>query len=413
MKKQARTKQKKLIDLSNAFLSEKKLTTSNIMKLIDLSTRQSVINYIKELEQEGYQFKHPTKTDNYYTLLAADAYTPISKNILRKYAILQSLQNGPVKSNQFFHKFTIFSNSNMKAKAFHQSSLTLLDLKQTQFFKYRNELLKESYIKEEDSFYYLTGDHIPLILSMNDSDFQNLEGLLSNIPSGSPYFSVLQPFLKKIRFMSPSITGELHNQNYFLYGRQNQGLTTIRKQLNKLSKYDCAHKSITISYHEKEGTLRLFENFSLGILIYSVEKDKLYLLGETPEMPNCILISSCIDDIHPGTDENHIYHNTSYNQLYEEMFSISLEPPIDVIVEFDSFGTIPRRIEQLRNHRPSASIVKENNVIIYKDRIRGIDDFANYLRQFGKSARVLEPKELRDKMLYSVKRSLTRYQEES
>ena len=412
MKKQARSKQQKLIDLSNAFLSEEKLTTSDIMRLIDLSTRQSVINYIKELEQEGYQFKHPTKTDNYYTLLAADAYTPISKNILRKYAMLQSLQNGPVKSDQFFHKFTIFSDSNMKNKTFQQSSLTLLDLKQTQFFKYRNELLKEGYIKEEDNFYYLTGDHIPLVLSMNDLDFQSLDELLSNIPAGSPYFSVLQPLLEKIRFMSPSVREELYNHKYFLYGRQNQGLTAIRNQLNKLSKCDCAHTSITISYYEKNGTLRLFENFSLGILIYSVEKDKLYLLGETSEMPNCILISSCIDAIRPGTGENHIYHNEKYNQLYDEMFSISLDPPVDVIVEFDTFGTIPRRIEQLKSHRPSASIIKENDAIIYKDRIRGIDDFANYLRQFGKSARALEPKELRDKMLYSVKRSLTRYQEE-
>ena len=46
-----------------------------------------------------------------------------------------------------------------------------------------------------------------------------------------------------------------------------------------------------------------------------------------------------------------------------------------------------------------------------EDTIRGLNDFANYLRKFGYGCKVIEPKELKEKMIFSVKRALDRYNE--
>ena len=42
----------------------------------------------------------------------------------------------------------------------------------------------------------------------------------------------------------------------------------------------------------------------------------------------------------------------------------------------------------------------------------GLGDFANYLRQFGRSVHVIEPASLKDKMNFSIDRTLSRYEED-
>ncbi|MDE6914926.1 MAG: WYL domain-containing protein, partial [Lachnospiraceae bacterium] len=59
------------------------------------------------------------------------------------------------------------------------------------------------------------------------------------------------------------------------------------------------------------------------------------------------------------------------------------------------------------------SIQVENNKIIYTDTISGLSDFAKYLRKFGKSAHVIEPQALKNKMKQSFERTLARYEEVS
>ena len=94
------------------------------------------------------------------------------------------------------------------------------------------------------------------------------------------------------------------------------------------------------------------------------------------------------------------------------MFSISADPPVRVKVEFDA--ALEHRIIQLSIQRKKASIARDSrkNTLIYTDLISGLYDFANYLRQFGTHAKVLEPAKLKKIMELTVTRSLERYNEE-
>ena len=55
---------------------------------------------------------------------------------------------------------------------------------------------------------------------------------------------------------------------------------------------------------------------------------------------------------------------------------------------------------------------KDSETIIYEDNIRGMSDFAKYLRRFGRSVKVLEPESLRKMMLDDVARLEEMYRKE-
>lgn len=197
-------------------------------------------------------------------------------------------------------------------------------------------------------------------------------------------------------------------------------LEEINQWMKKLSDSSYAEKLIRITYKTKAGQM-LTILFQTGLVIYSVEKAKLYLLGkEYTEEPaltekyNSIIDMSRISTIENTDFPNDSYRSTTYQHIFSEMFSISLEEPLMVKVRFDLEANVKRKIHYLKQHRSGASITyfPEENQLEYQDTIRGLGDFANYLRQFGRSVHVIEPASLKDKMNFSIDRTLSRYEED-
>ena len=148
-------------------------------------------------------------------------------------------------------------------------------------------------------------------------------------------------------------------------------------------------------------------------------------------LPYIIINLKNISGISETSDANLHFNSEYFQSVFEYMFSISVEKPVDVIVDFERFANIERKTSYLKKQRSHTNIIKNTeknyeteellseaelsfgkNTIRYKDKISGLSDFANYLRQFGSSVKVVEPQELKEKMLFSVKRTLERYNEE-
>ena len=106
------------------------------------------------------------------------------------------------------------------------------------------------------------------------------------------------------------------------------------------------------------------------------------------------------------------YRSAYYEELFHAMFSISIETPVSVKVEFDRILNIERKIRHLTKQRNYANCEILENKIIYTDKISGLSDFAMYLRKFGRNAHVIEPPVLRERMKNSVERTLQHYEEE-
>lgn len=90
--------EEKLQTLIHAFYEQKELSAKDIQNLL-VCNRASTYNYIERLKERGFELESTTRNKTaYYTLISEDPsappvyYLPISKEILRKYNVIQNLQ---------------------------------------------------------------------------------------------------------------------------------------------------------------------------------------------------------------------------------------------------------------------------------------------------------------------------------
>lgn len=195
-------------------------------------------------------------------------------------------------------------------------------------------------------------------------------------------------------------------------------------KLNHLSKeqldmYDrfrqlpyAAH-ALSILYQTNRGSEKTCHFFT-GMFIYSVETNRIYLVGKDQEGLQTIIGLDRIhlDGITVLPDRNYVYDAPEYRSMFDEMFHLSTEDPVRVSVRFQNFPSVADKIRRLCTIRPDASLtlVNDEKELLYQDTIRGLDNFARYLRSFGRSVIVDGPAELKEKILFTSRRVLSIYE---
>lgn len=227
--------------------------------------------------------------------------------------------------------------------------------------------------------------------------------------------------------------GENGTETYLIRAGRNVEFTDAqRAAAEKLRKLDFEKRAISIHYipANPEKSEETF-NFYAGALVYSVETARLYLPG-FKNAPNeaqgerCILDVEHIDfaksrqllEFNPPSVRQH------FREMLPEMFSVSVDPPMDVRVRFENKTFVKKKLERLRKARtrknerqgsgsyPVLSENEDHSELIYLDRIRGLEDFARYLRGFGRAAVAEEPPELVERMKATYDRMTDLYTEE-
>ena len=180
------------------------------------------------------------------------------------------------------------------------------------------------------------------------------------------------------------------------------------------------YRNYLIQFESGPANAKRNYEFAVGLLFYSVETSCFYALGENittgfTESRRLDRITKVITTDKPNT----IYHAKKYFQIYDEMFSSSYEEtPCTVKVLIQDAFNVKKRFMDLCQTRKNATIRPIENppegciyTHVYEDTIRGIPDFARYLRSFGMSVLALEPMELREKMIFTYNRIIEKYEE--
>ena len=280
------------------------------------------------------------------------------------------------------------------------------------------------YREEMSTRCYRTTKRSPVLLTL---DWDTAQDILSEIRAfGNTY--ALKDRLKSIEYkLSVALYGEAdvsQEESFVTYGNRINRNERVEKQLNKLRDIPFERYAIRVAYRD----MSLL--YKVGILVYIADKDELYMMGkyvdenrtgdgaedgiETITEVEKTLKVERISDIQLTDIENDLYLSDYYMDLYEEMFSVSFEPVEHVVIEFDIFSNVPKKMERLASTRRNA-IIKydhENKIGIYEDDVRGLADFSKYLRRYGRSVRVLAPDSLKEIMKQSVDRLEERYKAE-
>lgn len=391
-----------IIRLLKLFIEKDSLSISDIEKELGFKTRQTIYSYINSLQHMGCVFsKNIHNRHTYYSLEHKDSkevqlllYEPLTLKTLRKYSILKKLQNKPVSEK-------------------NSLQTTIPDIKKSQFYELFNELLaeKEIYKSEEDNLFYLTGKTFMPTIQVSFDQLESLYYQLPALPSTTSHAPQYQSLYKKIAAYFDEPDSDSHIDNYICYGYFPHALNEQTLYIfNQLQSAGFSQNILKITYTSRKN-LHYTKTFAVGLIVHVLEKDKLYLVGKDIQnlKKNTVIPIENISHIEKTQTKNNYYLSKEFEDLFDSMFSISTDSPVKVTLSFDDWGNIKDKTSALCKQRPNASQQYDNQQIIYTDSISGLNDFANYLRQFGKAVHVLEPAELHDKLQESAKKTLDYY----
>ncbi len=218
---------------------------------------------------------------------------------------------------------------------------------------------------------------------------------------------------KKIAHSIPDRTFDVKKSYARHTGKQNTLSAVQLELLEQFQRFPYTTHALSIPYVTNTGK-HLTCSFSSGLIIYSVETSRIYLLGKDKKKKNTIIALDRIqmDRIEVQNSHNYCYKNPEFYRIEEEMFSLSVEEPVTVRVRFENVPFVASKIEHLHKMRKYSKLELINNdsEILYTDTLRGVPDFARYLRRFGHHALAEEPKELKDMMLYTSRKVIDLYE---
>ena len=156
--------------------------------------------------------------------------------------------------------------------------------------------------------------------------------------------------------------------------------------------------------------------FFVGMIVYSAETNRIYLMGKDQNLRNTIIP---LDRIEIGgikelrNVHNYYFDTPEYHRIFDEMFHLSTDHPVKVRVRFRNLPSVREKVERLCEIRPNANIewINGDTEIRYTDTLRGLDDFSRYLRRFGRSAAAEEPAALREKMKATSRKTIALYED--
>lgn len=266
--------------------------------------------------------------------------------------------------------------------------------------------------------YRLTKD-APIYIQLREDTAMDIRDLIDSVGDSYPLSQVLKQVEDKLILSILSRDTEEENldepygaikeKGSIIYGRRYNKNPGIMQFLRKMNHVHYETNPVRIVYQEK--TKRTF-SFLTGLFFYASDKDRLYLIGRDEAAPDqdVILNTDRILEIEDIPGQNPLFQNDYYMQIFEEMFSVSVEEPVYVKVEFDDLFNIYRKIGTLQSFRPNSKISRpRKGIILYEDDLRGIEDFAKYLRSYGRAVKVLEPEQLRNRMRRTAELMAQRY----
>lgn len=291
-------------------------------------------------------------------------------------------------------------------------------------------MIKDGYIKKtvkkklnkntnrmyKEEYYSLT-NKAPYFVMMGINSWRECLDLIDDY--GKDYFSseALADISSKIRFICEDDMG---NDEIYYYneigGREYK--KQINDKLNLFNKVKYKKKAVKIKFYSKSKKAQREYVIKVGLMVYVSDKKCMYIMGENVENNKklCIDIQSVIDVSEISSVDNDVYGSSEYIDIYNQMFDISVEKPIEnVTVVFKNGLNIYEKLKRRVGNRQGATleINDDDNTIIYKDKmIRGTQDFIKFLCRYGRAVIDISPDILRKKMKKCMEEVLIAYREE-
>ena len=292
------------------------------------------------------------------------------------------------------------------------------------------QLVEQGYLVEEAGRYE-TSLSAPVYLRLTEKQIEDLNDLILLYGQDVAHAKTLAGIAEQLRAV---YEGGMLGEEGKSYGI---GLHRIRSdetqsEVDLINRYAYDRKKLRLTYEGRHGDRSEITGFSTGLVIYASDKDRLYLIGQSDSMKALeseeevpikeysylILDVSRILEISEMEERNSDFQSDEYMEMFRQMLVVDVNPPEEVRVEIEAGNRnlirkferhIKTRNEGLAEEKEVAALTRTEEGYLYTDTVRGLEELARFLRQYGRSVTVLGPEELRKKMLFTAERALERY----
>ena len=381
-------KEKNINKILEQFKKREKLTLNDIQILLNIKERNAK-NYIKYLKEYSFNVNCEKGIYSLGGINEAKAKV-IDKEAMREIEILTIVgaNDGILNRKHLVNKVR---NSFCDEEAVSEKTL-IRAIKKCE---------DKTIIKLEDKKYRMLLN-ISNLYKISYEDISKFVDKCDVYSTSIPFFLQANKLKEKV-----AIQCDYKGWEYPVYslGRKYE-CNNFKDFFEKINKYDYKHKKLKIIYKSQIGTLGL--TVEVCKFYYSWEKDRTYIICQNDG--NTILINTdTIIEIQEIEEHNYFFGDREVVDKVKLMFQASLSTPYKVKVEFDNIFNIKYKLQRLSKSRSKSILMDVDDKLIYEDEICGLYDFANYLRRFGYSCRVIEPIELKNIMKNTYERILENY----
>lgn len=395
---------------------ERKIKSEELAERLDISTSR-LSEDIKELCQDGFHIK--TKY-GYRELEEKDTfeqvYEELNQATIRKFLLQQILCQGTevrgMTRAELAETFDSIYNRDSERYGLEEKN------RKKKVSSNLNRDINEACFKKRKkgkTDYLYPDENLPMLRRMSQDDMMNFCECYKMYAEGSPVRGVDEIYyLMKYLLYGEDCEDEEDDaaQRYHVHGKRNQRNKTALDNLQKILMEPYKFFVLNISYRTNEGHQKKI-NLSIAYIVYVVDKNRWYLMGEEAKRPVIVPIDA-IKKIKRTEEKNLIYHHNKYNTIVKEMLAISVDDPQKIVIRFENQPFIKEKVKMLHQKRIDSSTlcVSEDNLeLIYEDSVRGIADMYPFLRQYGSSAIVETPKKTQDAMIESARTIIEKYEE--
>lgn len=185
------------------------------------------------------------------------------------------------------------------------------------------------------------------------------------------------------------------------------GVNECEKHIPLIGTAIIQKKIINGKYKLKDNKIIEMKIEPLKLVYYELE-NKFYLLGQ---YNNELMTYDLEKFIEVKVANEHFEDklNLNFNEYLAKNWGMETSDPVKVKIKFIKEANVEDKVKRDLERRIYKVIEDYEDCFIYSDEVVGINSFKQWLRSFGSSAIVIEPKELRDHMIESAKRALEYY----
>ena len=220
----------------------------------------------------------------------------------------------------------------------------------------------------------------------------------------------LEAMLQNYKLL-PDLDAANSFSDYYVIGKKNVFDPDLIEKYNQFLKLPYKEKVLRIKYKSEKKSKEY--DFETGLIYYSTETGQFYMVGKCGEKELSLRLSDVAFPIQSLPQSNKVYMDSHYRNVFKEIFQSEFESRHHhVKVRFEKLTNTEDKLYSLVSVRGEPARIqfsKDINSYIYEDTIRGLSSFARYLRAYGRSAIVSEPKQLIQIMCRSAIRTMQNY----